>query len=188
MIGKKNIVFGFIYLVFTAALGPYMINNLFPDVGAARQTKQEAVGRLQQLAENEFEENLDALPVEEIAKANTEGILAMNQMANARIPVDSMKGGPHAHGNLEAVLNIVVGLTLCFLAAPALIKQAISWIFIAGTLLHSGMLYLRAFDIAWAGKLLGTGAGPILILVGLLLAGISAAIWFKNSVVSDSTP
>ncbi|MCK4950725.1 MAG: hypothetical protein KAS48_02825, partial [Gammaproteobacteria bacterium] len=55
--------------------------------------------------------------------------------------------------------------------------------------LHSGMLYLRAFDIAWAGKLLGLGVGPILILVGLLLAGISAAIWFRGSIVSDaSTP
>ncbi len=189
MIGKKNIVFGFIYLVFTAALGPYMINYMFPDIKVAQQSKQETVGRLQQLAENDFEEDLDALPTDEIVRANTEGILALNQQANARAPLDSMKGGPHAHGNLEAVLNIVTGLVLCFLAAPVLIKQAISWIFIAGTLLHSGMLYLRAFDIAWAGKLLGLGVGPILILVGLLLAGISAAIWFRGSIVSDaSTP
>lgn len=184
MIGKKNIVFGFIYLVFTAALGPYMINYMFPEVRSAQQSKQETVGRLQQLAENDFEENLDVLPAEEIAKANTAGILAMNQQLNARMPLDSMKGGPHAHGNLEAVLNIVVGLALCFLAAPVLIKQAISWIFIAGALLHSGMLYLRAFDIAWAGKVLGLGAGPILILVGLLLAGISSVVWLRSSIVS----
>lgn len=186
MIGKKNIVFGFIYLVFTAALGPYMIEYMFPDVRTARQVKQEAVGRLQQLKENDFEEDLDVLPAEEIARANTIGILALNQQANAMAPINSMKGGPHAHGNLEAVLNIVVGLTLCFLAAPVLLKQAISWIFIAGALLHSGLLYLRAFDIAWAGKLLGIGAGPILILVGLLLAGVTSAIWFSKEVVNDA--
>ncbi len=35
MIGKKNIVFGFLYLVLTAALGPYMVRVVYPDIDDA---------------------------------------------------------------------------------------------------------------------------------------------------------
>ena len=113
MIGKKNIVFGFLYLVFTAALGPYMIVKLFPDVGSAMVQKQQALGRLQQLKTNGFEENLEPLDAKQIAKVNTDGILALNQLGNAEAPIDAVKGGAHAHGNLEALLNIAAGLVLC---------------------------------------------------------------------------
>lgn len=185
MIGKKNIVFGFIYLVFTAALGPYMIQNLFPDVGSAMQTKQKDVGYLQQLAANAFDnpETMEPMGAMDIAQANTKGILALSLLDNARTPVNDMKGGPHAHGNLEAVLNIIAGLTLCFLAAPALIKQMISWLFILGALLHSGMLYLRVFEVGFAGNLLYLG--PWLVLLALLSLGIAAAIWLRPETVND---
>lgn len=185
MIGKKNIVFGFIYLVFTAALGPYMLQTMFPDVGAAMQTKQKEVGFLQQLAASEFEnpETMEPLSATELGKANTRGILALSLLDNARMPINDMKGGPHAHGNLEAVLNIIAGLTLCFLAAPALFKQLISWVFILGAVLHSGMLYLRAFDVAFAGKLLNLG--PWFVLAGLLLMGVAALFWLKPEVIRD---
>lgn len=179
LVGKKNIVFGFIYLVLTASLGPYMIKTMYPAVSEAQQTKQQKVGRLQALAQNNYEEELDVLPAEQLSRANTEGILALSQLANARAPVDVMKGGAHAHGNLEAVLNIVAGLVLCFLAAPVLVKQLLSWIFILGALLHSGVIYLLAFDVAWAGVLLESGAGPVLVLLGLLGMGIASAIWFQ---------
>ncbi len=185
MIGKKNIVFGFIYLVFTAALGPYMIQTMFPDVGSAIQTKQKDVGYLQQLAANTFDnpETMEPMTAAEIAKANTRGILALSMLDNARTPINDMKGGPHAHGNLEAVLNIIAGLTLCFLAAPVLYKQIISWLFILGALLHSGMLYLRAFEVGFASNLLFLG--PWLVLLALLLMGIAAAIWLRPEVVRD---
>ncbi len=185
MIGKKNIVFGFIYLVFTAALGPYMIETMFPDVSGAMQTKQKDVGFLQQLAGSDYEnpETMEPLTAEQLAQANTRGILALSMLENVRAPINDMKGGPHAHGNLEAVLNIIAGLTLCFLAAPILVKQLISWLFILGALLHSGMLYLRAFDIAFAGKLLYFG--PWLVLLALLLMGIAAAIWLRPETVRD---
>ena len=185
MIGKKNIVFGFLYLVLTASLGPYMIINMFPTVGEAQQVKQRDVGRLQQLADNDYEDEQTMAPLtaEQLARANTQGILALNQYINAGAPIDEMKGGPHAHGNLEAVLNILAGLMLCFLAAPAAIKQLISWLFIAGAVLHSGMLYLRAFEVAWANTLLQ--AGPWLVLAALLVAGVSALIWLRPEPVRD---
>lgn len=186
MIGKKNVVFGFLFLVITAALGPYMIINYVPGVGEAQSKKQDAVGRLQNLKMNEFEEELEPLPAESIAKANTDGILALNTLVNAQQPIDMIKGGPHAHGNLEALLNIAAGIALCFIGISALFKQIISWVFILGTLLHSGVMFLMSmFQMEWAATVLNTGIGPALVLLGLLLTGVAAAIGFKGEFVRD---
>ena len=186
MIGKKNVVFGFIFLVFSAALGPLMILNYVPGEEVARSDKQKDVGRLQSLKADDFEEELEPLAPEAIAKANTDGILALNKMMNARQPIDMIKSGPHAHGNLEALLNIAVGIALCFIAVAPMFKQAISWMFILGTILHSGMIYLGAiFEQSWAFSILGTGIGPGLVLLGLLAAGVAAFMGFKGELVKD---
>ena len=180
IIGKKNIVFGFIYLALTASLGLVMV-DMYQDYGKAMQEKQTSVGRLQALKGNGFEEELEPLNAMQIAQANTDGILALNKLTNTEIAIDSIKGGPHAHGNLEALLNIAVGVVLSFLAVGVMLKQVISWLFILGTLLHSGMLYLeRVFDQAWAGTLLETGVGPIMILTGLVLIGLVAIKGFTG--------
>jgi uncharacterized membrane protein YgdD (TMEM256/DUF423 family) len=186
MIGKKNIVFGFIYLALTAALGVLMV-NMYQDYGKAVLEKQTSVGRLQSLKENNYEEELEPLNAMQIAQANTDGILSINKLNNTELTIDMVKGGPHAHGNLEALLNIAVGVVLCFLAISVKLKQVISWLFILGTVLHSGMLYLeRVFDQAWAATILGTGIGPLMILAGLLLTGIVAIKGFNGEVVRDN--
>ena len=186
MIGKKNVVFGFLYLVLTAALGIVMV-NMYEDFGTAMQEKQASVGRLQQLKQNNFEEELEPLNARQIATANTDGILSLNKLRNTELAIDSIKGGAHAHGNLEALLNIAAGLVLCFIAAARWLKQLISWLFILGTLLHSGMLYLgRVFNMAWADSLLGYGVGPGMILAALLLTGMAAAIGFRGEIIKDS--
>jgi uncharacterized membrane protein YgdD (TMEM256/DUF423 family) len=188
MIGKKNIVFGFIFLALTAALGPLMV-DMYQDYGTAVQEKQGTVGRLQSLKENNFEEELEPLTAMQIAQANTDGILSINKLNNTELGIDMIKGGPHAHGNLEALLNIVVGLVLCFLAISTKVKQLISWLFILGTVLHSGMLYLeRVFELTWATSYLNStigGIGPIMLLAGLLLTGLVAIKGLKSEVVKD---
>lgn len=185
MIGKKNIAFGFIYLVFTASLGIVMVDK-YQNFGTAAQEKQASVGRLQALQGSGFEEELEPLTALQIAKANTAGILSLNKISNLQAEIDAIKGGPHTHGNLESVLNIIVGLTLCFIAAAPWIKQTISWLFIVGAIMHSGMLYLRTiFELRWANTLLETGIGPIAILIGLLLIGIVSWKHFTTRVVTD---
>ena len=149
MIGKKNIIFGFLYLVATAALGPYMIVNGVEDIGKAYQDKQPPVQRLQDLKTNNYEEELEPVNADTIAKANLDGILAINNILNLQNPQGFMRS-VHAHGNLEAVLNILAGLALCFIGVAKVFKQIISWLFIAGAVLHSGMLYLAAFGQNWA--------------------------------------
>lgn len=189
MIGKKNIVFGFIYLFFTAALGPVMILYYFDDVAVAEAAKQEKMGVLQVAAANDFEVDLEKMTAEQIGKDNTAALLALSANLNSAAPIDAIKSGPHTHGNLEALLNIVVGLVLGFLAVPALFKQIISWVFIVGALGHSGLLYLAvALGLPWAQTLLASPVGfigPSLILLGLLLAGIAAAMGYKGRLVTD---
>ncbi len=186
MIGKKNIVFGFLFLVITAALGPYMVTVVLPDVYEAQSAKQSTVGKLQLMQSNDFEIDLEPLSADDIARNNTAAILALNSHLNQSSVVDEIKAGPHAHGNLEALLNIAAGLVLCFISVSALFKQLISWAFILGTLLHSGVLYLLVvFEQAWAGQLLGLGIGPVLILLGLLMIGIAALTGFRGHSVED---
>ena len=182
MIGKKNIIFGFLYLVATAALGPYMLISTAHDVETAYQEKQGPVGRLQSLKTNSFEEELEPLKADAIARANTDGILAINNILNLQNPQGFMRS-VHAHGNLEAVLNILAGLALCFIGVARVFKQLISWLFIAGAVLHSGMLYLGAFGQGWAFQILTVG--PWLVLASLLLIGIAAIMDFRSEVVKD---
>ncbi|NOZ51947.1 MAG: hypothetical protein GXP08_02205 [Gammaproteobacteria bacterium] len=186
MIGKKNVVFGFLFLMITAALGPLMIIKYIPEVAVAQSQKQDVVGRLQSLKADDFEEELEPLTPQQIAKANTDGVLALNQLINAQQPIDVIRSGPHAHGNMEALLNIVVGIALSFMAISRVFKQLISWIFIVGTLMHSGLLYLGVMlEMELAFTVLNTGIGPGLVLLGLLLAAIAAAIGLKAQVVRD---
>lgn len=188
MVGKKNIVFGFLFLATTAALGPLMV-FMYTTWGEANAEKQQVVGRLQQLKAGDYAEDpetLEELSPRQLAEANSEAILAMNKVAANEFAIDYIKGGPHAHGNLESVLNILVGLVLCFIAAPRVWKQAVSWIFIVGSLMHSGLLYLeRVFDLAWAGTLLNTGIGPALILIGLVMTGGLAFVGLGDKTVRD---
>lgn len=189
MIGKKNIVFGFLFLAVSAALGPYMVTKVLPTAGQAQEGRVTATGKLAEVAQSNYDdpETLAAITPDKLAKLNSEAILGINREINARAPVDAIKAGPHAHGNLEALLNIAVGLVLCFVSCKrAWMKQVVSWLFILGTLLHSGMLYLVVvFGQAWAGQVLGTGAGPIMILAGLVVAGVVAAIGFRGEIVRD---
>jgi hypothetical protein len=55
-------------------------------------------------------------------------------------------------------------------------------------LLHSGMLYPTiVFEQPWAGQVLATGIGPVMLLTALLLTGMAAAIGFRWQPV-DSWP
>lgn len=185
MIGKKNIVFGFIFLAFTASLGALMV-NMYEEYGVVAGEKQVSVGRLLQLKTDGFEEELEPLTAKQIAMANTDGILSMSKLSNVEFGIDFVKGGPHAHGNLEALLNIVAGFILCFVSIAAWQKQVISWALIVGTVTHAGMMVLgRVLDFAWANMILETGVGPILILASLLFMGIAVAKGFQTEMVKD---
>ncbi len=170
--GKKNVVFGFFYLVLTALLGPYMITQYMGPLQHASQEYASAVAELNHTGQSSDSGDLD--------RVQTLAILTLDKKFKADDPIDSIKSGPHAHGNLEALLNITVGVVLGLLTVAPLWKEAISWLFIGGTLLHSGMLYLGVvLGQGWAWAVLGTGIGPIILLAGLLLAGAASIRGFS---------
>jgi hypothetical protein len=170
--GRKNVVFGFFYLVLTAALGPYMVTQYLGPLQQAAQGYASAVAELSQAAQGS--------DPTELARVQTHAILALNTQFEAAAPIESIKGGPHAHGNLEALLNIAVGLVLGFLVVGSLFKEIISWLFIGGAVLHSGMLFLGAvFGQGWAWAVLNTGVGPLMLLAGLVLAGAASVKGFR---------
>ena len=193
MIGKKNIVFGFLYLVLTASLGPVMIINHMPVDAAANDVKKQKISFLKQAAGDDFmnPDTLENMTPKQIGEANTKAIITLSDYitGSARTRINDIKGGPHSHGNLEAVLNILVGFLLCFLAVHKNFKQAISWFFITGALLHSGLLYLAVgLELEFAAGLLGgwvSYIGPGLILLGLALAGVAALVGFRPQPVND---
>lgn len=189
MVGKKNVVLGFLFLAFSAGLGPYMVTKMLPTARQAQDTRVAATGKLAEVVQNNYDdtETLAKVAPEKHARLNSEAILGMNQQVNAAAPIDSVKGGPHAHGNLEALLNIVAGLALCFVTCRRYwMKQAISWLFLGGMFLHSGMLYLAVvFNQAWAGKVLGTGVGPIMLLAALVLMGFASYVGFRGEIVRE---
>jgi hypothetical protein len=116
----------------------------------------------------------------ELERVQTLTMLALDKKFKADDPIDSIKGGPHAHGNLEALLNIAVGVVLGLLTVAPWWKEAISWLFIGGALLHSGILYLGVvLGQGWAWAVLNTGIGPLMLLAGLLLAGVASVRGFS---------
>ncbi len=170
--GKKNVVFGLFYLVLTALLGPYMVVTYFGPLQEAEQAHAAAVGELTRAVETGVEG--------QIAQAQSDAILSLNRQRTAAEPIEQIKGGPHAHGNLEALLNIVVGVLIGFLAVGSVWKEAISWLFIGGAVLHSGMLYLgTVLGQGWAWAVLNTGIGGLMLLAGLLVAGAASVKGFE---------
>ncbi len=189
MIGKKNIIFGFLFLVFTASLGPYIALKMLPVLSEAGAQKRVALGELQKFIEAKFKDEIEEkeMSAAQIGVELGKAILAVNSPLNSRDSINRVRDA-HVHGNLESVLNLIAGVVLCFLAAPILIKQLISWLFILGTLLHSGLSYLaRApfMDMPWAEQLLGYGVGQLMILLALLLSAVASIIWLKPHVVVD---
>ncbi len=79
----------------------------------------------------------------------------------------------HGHGNLEAVLNIVLGYLLVRLSFESWIAKTVSVLLIVGAVFHSGMLYLGGLGLLAAAKL--TPVGAFSLLLAVLLAGVG--VW-----------
>ena len=113
MIGKKNIVFGFIYLAATAALGAVMILGYFDERRIAGNLMQEKVSILQQIAFDNYERDLEPVAPIELAKANTEAILAISTRTNVQKPINNIRfkifyhllGRYYTQGNIIVRVN-----------------------------------------------------------------------------------
>ena len=161
MNGKINVVFGFIYLFCTALLVPTVLAPAYGEHHGANAAATETVAKLS---------GMDSADTGTVAAAVTSTFGAMQ----TRGRVDSLAGGPHAHGNLEALLNIAAGVVLLSFAIAQRYKTLLSLLFLIGALFHSGMLYLGiVFGLQWAMNF--TLIGAISMLAALLLTGVAVA-------------
>ena len=160
MDGRLNILFGFSYLLFTIALGPLLL------VPQARDNMK-AIGVL------------DA-GLSSMAQGDAiSGVVAyLKGLSGSHFVASAV----HGHGNLEALLNLLVGLVLLKLAVPPICRAAATLIFILGTLLHSGMLYLYAiFGAGWALGFTKFGAFMLVGGVGLMAVLSALGLWRKEA-------
>lgn len=163
MNGKINIVFGFIYFALTAVLGPTVLVPHFYSTQQTLQTAKQSVEKAKQEVQN--------------PAATAEALTSIFNYLNSE---KHFGKGAHTHGNLESLLNIVVGLLLMSLAIPSNFKALLSVIFLVGAVFHSGMLYLGGiFHMYWAFNL--TVIGAIAILTGLLGMCVASAIGIKKT-------
>ncbi|MBI3606764.1 MAG: hypothetical protein HY207_02220, partial [Nitrospirae bacterium] len=83
MSGKKNVVFGFFYLVLTALLGPYMITQYMGPLQHASQEYASAVAELNQAGQGSDPGELE--------RVQTLTMLALDKKFKADDPIDSIK-------------------------------------------------------------------------------------------------
>lgn len=119
--GRKNLVFGFIYLIFTLSLGIIISVKFKLDPS---------------FAEKPFD-----------------------------FPRVIMRAA-HAHGNLESVLNIIVGVIIDNLRVADSLKRTISILLIFGAIMHSGMLYIAPI-LPFSGNLAVIGALTLIATMAL---------------------
>lgn len=127
--GRKNIVFGFCYLVIILILGMFLAFKLKDTAWA-----KEPFG----------------------------------------FPRVVMRAA-HAHGNLESVLNILVGLLVDRISVGDGLKKTISILMIIGAVMHSGMLLLTPALPALS-NLTAVGAITLVIAIALMAYGAIAGI------------
>ncbi len=74
----------------------------------------------------------------------------------------------HVHGNLESVLNIVVGYILCQLEVSAGLAGIVSILLLVAAIFHSGMLYLTGLGIGAAINLAPVGALSLISAIAMM--------------------
>lgn len=93
-------------------------------------------------------------------------------------PLLELLSHAHSHGNLESVLNILVGYLLCQLEASSGLLNVVSILLLIGAIFHSGMLYLSGLGVGFALNLAVIGAISLIITMALMVYII--AIGFKK--------
>ena len=82
----------------------------------------------------------------------------------------------HAHGNLEALLNVVFGFLICRYGMNSGLSRIASVLFITGAIFHSGALYAGGLGLDIAFKLTPIGAISLVLamvlMVPILLKGV----------------
>ena len=91
-------------------------------------------------------------------------------------PLLELLSHAHSHGNLESVLNILVGYILCQLEASSWLLNAASILLLIGAIFHSGMLYISGLGVGFALNLAPIGAISLVITMALMVYVIAVGL------------
>jgi|GEM_PF-3208164 len=183
---RQNIIAGLLLFLITISLGPYMMRGLKNEEAlvdaqtelmqsfAALRASENAIsmrdaggGEADDISEQSAPKLQD---VSALALAATRATRAHVNYTFANFRRDNVTF-THAHGNLQGMLNILVGLFLGKLAVHAIARQLLSLGFIAGAYGMAGSAFLgNMLGQVWALQFMIYG-GAILIasIAGLLL-------------------
>lgn len=167
---KRNIISGLLLFSLSVLLGPYMTMFSGEDRGPARDAMATAIEKV--------DEALGA-GAGDLASTNAKALMAQAALDRANGPRNSSKVA-HAHGNLEGILNIVVGLFLGLVAVSATYRLAASWLLIVGSWLHGGALVLGNMGLGFMYNALTVGGfilllGIFAVVIGVLWKGFKEA-------------
>ncbi len=93
-------------------------------------------------------------------------------------PIHEILATSHVHGNLESVLNILLGFIICQLEANTGLLKIISALLLIGAIFHSGMLYLTGLGLSAAINLAPIGAFSLIATMALMAYAV--AVGFKR--------
>lgn len=145
---NKNVISGLLLFSLSILIGPYLMGPFATETLGPAQMKVFTEARELQRAQIAYEEATDAT-----AKAEAADQVAI---AAGKTTIEGLKFGQvesrwgnfkfsHAHGNLQGLLNILVGLVLAQLVIATKFREAISWLFILGSWGHAGFFIAGNF-------------------------------------------
>ncbi|MFQ5534972.1 MAG: hypothetical protein ACE5EM_09155 [Sphingomonadales bacterium] len=181
---KRNIISGLLLFSLSVLIGPYLVMFGGEQRSEARQELRTVIGQVSEAVTAHEKASAaadadNAGATSDLAAASGKFPLAWAAHAGANARWDGFKVA-HAHGNLEGVINIVIGLFLGLIAVGEGYRLAASWLLIAGSWLHGGALVLGNSGLFFMFKVLPLGA-PLLVL-GLFMV-VAGVLWkgFKNA-------
>jgi hypothetical protein len=179
---KQNIISGLLLFSISITIGPYLMRGLSQEEAMvnAQSELREAFGELRAARTPIASESEDAALGDNGDAVRSEASLAeVDILANAAARASTAhvnyyfaqfrQGNltmTHAHGNLQGMLNILIGLFLANLAISKRQQLIISWGFIVGSWTMVGSLLLgNVFDLRWA--FAGIYPGGIILILSL---------------------
>ncbi|MEE8294827.1 MAG: hypothetical protein V3R64_03870 [Sphingomonadales bacterium] len=178
---NKNVLSGLLLFSISILIGPFLMGPFADEHLGPAGMKVFTEARELQGALAGFEEAGD-----EVAKA---GAVDQVAIAAGKTTIEQLKYGQvesrwgnfkfsHAHGNLQGILNILMGLVLAQLAIAVKFREVISWLFIAGSWGHAGFFIAGNFLITENREvafffLTNAKFGGGLLILGLWLTAIA---------------
>ena len=84
-------------------------------------------------------------------------------------PAHEILATAHVHGNLESVLNILIGYIICQLEVSSGLASTVSILLLIGAIFHSGMLYLTGLGVSGAINIAPLGAISLIITMAMMV-------------------